>query len=46
MALLETCVDVMRNDGVGGELDGGAASCQEVAQLSVIDDVDRPVVFR
>jgi len=39
-------VDVTRNSGIGGELDTGAASCQKFPQLSVVDDIDGPVVFR
>ena len=39
-------MDVIRNDGIGEELDAGAASRQKILQLSVIDDVDGPVIFR
>jgi hypothetical protein len=46
LTLLEAHVDVTRNSGIGGELDTGAASCQKFPQLSVVDDIDGPVVFR
>jgi hypothetical protein len=39
-------MDVTRNGGVGGDLDAGAASCQKIPQLSVVDDIDGPVAFR
>jgi len=38
-------MDVIRNEGIGGELDTGVASCQKILQLSVVDDVDGPVIF-
>ena len=38
-------MDIMQNGGIGGEMDAGAASCQKVLQLSVVDDIDGPVVF-
>jgi hypothetical protein len=31
---------------VAGDLDAGAAGCQKFLQLSVVDNIDRPVAFR
>jgi len=39
-------MDVTQNGGADRDLDAGAASCQKVPQLSVVDDIDRPIIFR
>lgn len=35
----------MRNGAVGRKVDAWVASCEKIAQLLVIDNIDGPVVF-